>query len=171
MALCDTQRKVMLITEVISCGLVMGCVSSSDLFKKFYKPAETDEGASVQPIGSSPPQLVYSRNPVVDCKRLRDVGYVLIGATSFDGAPDLYNVDRAASSQGQNFGAAIVLLKIRPGGEDPRYIVVHVVRITENGVALEWEDHAPQAIKRILQRWGCDTRLYSPWRWRRDFCS
>jgi hypothetical protein len=38
---------------------------------------------------------------------------VLIGTTSFNGAPDL---DRAVVAQGQKVGAAIVLLKVRSHG-------------------------------------------------------
>ena len=116
MALCDRHCRVLLVAGLMSCSLLVGCVSSSDLFKKFYKSAASRESVpavNAQPRASSPPQLVYSHDPGVDGKRLRDVGYVLIGSSSFNGAPDLSFADRAAIAQGQNVGAAIVLLRIR----------------------------------------------------------
>ena len=94
-------------------GLLTGCQTNFDHFDRFYHPAATREDASVgtaQPR-ATPPQLLYSRDPDKDGKILRQVGYVLIGTTSFNGAPGLSYVDRAVVVQGQKVGAAIVLLR------------------------------------------------------------
>jgi hypothetical protein len=110
--------RVLLIGGLISSCLLMGCESNFNHFEKFYKPAATREGASTvtaQPR-ASPPQLVYSHDPDWDGRLLRQDGYVLIGTTSFNGAPDLSYADRAVVAQGQKVGAAIVLLKARSYG-------------------------------------------------------
>jgi hypothetical protein len=91
----------------------MGCESNFAHFERFYKPAATRESVSAvtaQPR-ATPPQLVYSRDPDRDGGLLGQHGYVLIGTTSFNGAPGLSYVDRAVVTQGQKVGAAIVLLK------------------------------------------------------------
>ena len=114
MALFNMQCRVLLIAGVMSSCLLTGCVS--DHFERFYKPAATGESAPAVAAQqrATPPQLVYSRDPDTDGRLLRQDGYVLIGTTSFNGAPDLSYEDRVVVAQGQKVGAAIVLLKARP---------------------------------------------------------
>ena len=106
------QRRVLLIANLVSSCLLMGC--ESNYFERYYKPAATREGgpaATLQPRATSP-QLVYSQDPDRDGRLLRRDGYALIGTTSFFGAADLPYAEHAAA-QGQKVGAAIVLLKLR----------------------------------------------------------
>lgn len=115
MSLFNMQCRVLLICGLIGTCLLVGCASSFDHFERFYKPAAAHEGAPVvaaQPH-ATPPQLVYSHDPDRDGRLLRQDGYVLIGTTSFNGEPHLSYVDRAVVAQGQEVGAAIVLLKAR----------------------------------------------------------
>lgn len=115
MALFNMQCRVLLIAGVISPLLLTGCESTFDHFERFYKPAATRESApaiAAQPR-ATPPQLVYSHDPERDGTLLRHDGYVLIGTTSFNGAPDVSHADRAVVAQGQKVGAAIVLFKAR----------------------------------------------------------
>lgn len=116
MTLLKVQCGVMLLTAgLISSALLMGCESNFD-HERFYTPVATRDGApqvTAQPSRTIAPKLVYSHDPDRDARALRQNGYVLIGTTSFNGAPDL-SYDRAVVKQGQKVGAAIVLLKARP---------------------------------------------------------
>ena len=115
MTLLNMQCRARLIAALVSSCLLMGCASSFDHFERFYKPAATREGAPAvtTQARATPPQLVYSHDPERDGRLLRQDGYVLIGTTSFNGAPDLSYADRAMVAQGQKVGAAIVPLKAR----------------------------------------------------------
>ena len=107
------QCKVLLVASLISSGLLVGCESNFAHIERFYKPAATRESVSavtVQPR-ATPPRLVYSHDPDRDGRLLGQDRYVLIGTTSFNGAPDLTYLDRTVVTQGQKVGAAIVLLK------------------------------------------------------------
>ena len=109
----NMRLRVLLIASLVSSGLLVGCASDFDHFERFYKPAATRESApavTAQPRATAP-RLVYSFDPDRDGKLLGQHGYVLIGTTSFNGAPDLSYVDRVMITQGQKVGAAIVLLK------------------------------------------------------------
>jgi hypothetical protein len=113
-ALFNTQYRMLLFASLMSSCLLMGCASNLH-FERFYKPAATLENApavTLQPR-ATPPQLAYSHDPDWDGGLLRQDGYVLIGTTSFNGAADLPLADHAVA-QGQQVGAAIVLLKVRP---------------------------------------------------------
>lgn len=104
---------MLLIAGLVSVGLLMGCESTADHFERIYKPASTRDGApaaAAQP-GGTLPHLVYSDDTDRDGKLLRQNGYVLIGTSSFNGAPGLSYVDRAVVAQGQKVGAAMVLLR------------------------------------------------------------
>jgi hypothetical protein len=112
MTLLHMQCRVLLIVGLISAGPLTGCESGFNHFTKFYRPAETREGAptvTAQPR-ATPPQIVYSRDPDGDGRILRQYGYVLIGTASFYGAPDL-SYANSAVAQGQKVGATILLLK------------------------------------------------------------
>ena len=111
MALSKMLCRAMLIASLISSCLLMGCESNFDHFVRFYKPAATREGApavALQPRATAP-RLVYSHDPNRDGRLLWQHGYVLIGTTSFNGAPDLSYEDHAVA-QGRKVGAAIVLM-------------------------------------------------------------
>jgi len=112
MALFNTQYRVLLIASLMSSCLLMGCASNFH-FERFYKPAATLEGtpAVLQPR-ATPAKLAYSQDPDRGGRLLRHHGYVLIGTTSFYGAADLPYAEHAAV-QGQNVGAAFVLLNSR----------------------------------------------------------
>jgi hypothetical protein len=112
MTLFNMRRRVLPMAGLISSGLLMGCATHFNLFERFYKPATPRE--STPAIATQPrarPNLVYSHDPDKDGRLLQQLGYVLIGTTSFNGEPDLSYTDRAVSAQGQKVGAAIVLLK------------------------------------------------------------
>lgn len=111
----NAQYRVLLVASLLSSCLLLGCASNFDHLERFYKPTATREGApavTLQPR-TTPPQLVYSHDPNMDGRLLRQHGYVLIGTTSFDGAPGSSHAARVAVAQGQKVGAAIVLLKDR----------------------------------------------------------
>ena len=78
-----------------------------------YNPTRESAPAVTAQPRATPPQLVYSHDSDRDGRLLRQDGYVLIGTTSFNGAPDLSYADRAVVAQGQKVGAAIVLLESR----------------------------------------------------------
>jgi len=78
-----------------------------------YNPTRESAPAVTAQPRATPPQLVYSHDSDRDGRLLRQDGYVLIGTTSFNGAPDLSYADRAVVAQGQKVGAAIVLMKAR----------------------------------------------------------
>jgi hypothetical protein len=114
MVLFNAQYRVLLIASLISSCLLLGCESNFDL-ERFYRPTATREVApavTLQPR-TTPPQLLHSHNPDMDGRLLWQHGYVLIGTTSFDGAPDSSYAARVVVAQGQKVGAAIVLLKAR----------------------------------------------------------
>jgi hypothetical protein len=68
--------------------------SNFDHFERFYKPAATREGVpAVKHSGATPSHLVYSHDPDMDGRLLRQHGYVLIGTASFYGAPDYSYAD------------------------------------------------------------------------------
>jgi hypothetical protein len=109
----NMQNRMLLVASLISSGLLIGCESNPAHLERFYQPAATHESVSAAPAQprATPPRLVYSPDPDRDGRLLGQHGYVLIGTTSFNGAPDLLYLDRAVVTQGQKVGAAIVLLK------------------------------------------------------------
>jgi hypothetical protein len=111
MAVFNIPYSVLLSASLISSCLLLGCESNFDHFERFYKPAATREGApSVKQSAATPSQLVYSHDPDMDGRVLRQHGYVLIGTASFYGAPD-YSYADSAVALGQKVGASILLLK------------------------------------------------------------
>jgi len=111
MAVFTIPYSVLLFAGLFSSCLLLGCESSVDHFERFYKPAATREGApAVKQSGATPPQLVYSHDPDMDGRLLRQHGYVLIGTASFYGPPD-YSYADSAVALGQDVGASILLLK------------------------------------------------------------
>jgi len=112
-----------LIVILIGSCLLAGCASP---LERAYSSARIHHGSQAAPRAY--PQLLWSRDPDGDGKRLAQEGYVLIGTSSSDGAIDLsYTQD--AVIQGKKVGAAIVLMKVelttarhymeRPEGEGP----------------------------------------------------
>src|SRR5579859_1673043 len=90
----DGSRGVLRTACIISACLIVGC--QSDL-AKYYKPARTAVASStLTQSRNAPPRLIYSSDPDLGGRLLRQDGYELLGTISFNGDADL-SFDRAAA--------------------------------------------------------------------------
>src|ERR1039458_1833571 len=96
---------------LVVAALVAACASG---FEKFYTPDPNAQAIFKNPLtlpAPKTPQLFLHSNDVqADAKRLREDGYIYIGASSFYGPANRSNQSQAIA-QGKKVGAAIVLFK------------------------------------------------------------
>lgn len=148
MVLFHAQHGVLLVASLISSCLLFGCESNFDHLDRLYKPTAIRDGApavTLQP-GTTPPQLLYSHDPNMDGRLLRQHGSVLIGTTSFDGAPGSSYAARVVVAQGQKGGAAIVLLKDRSYSTSCCWLDDKSIQVTSEGgsnIASYWAKSDP----------------------------